>query len=182
VATYAVAIRKDVFFEAGGFPEAVKSASVEDELLGVTIYSGGHRILLAKDISVTHLARIDFKTLIKKAYMMSRDGIEFIFKYQKQQKTDFRKNHHHPSLIVSMLISPLIPVFLIASFLPRTGGIQALIWITVIFLIINLRFFLFVAMARGAWFGLKSVLTYYLFCLTALLGCARGGINYLLKK
>jgi GT2 family glycosyltransferase len=49
------AIRRDVFFEVGGFDDAYGAPSIEDVELGLRLTDAGHRIELAPDIQGKHL-------------------------------------------------------------------------------------------------------------------------------
>lgn len=51
------AMRRDVFFAAGGFDEAYREPSIEDIELGDRLHRLGHRIWLCPDVQGTHLKR-----------------------------------------------------------------------------------------------------------------------------
>jgi glycosyltransferase involved in cell wall biosynthesis len=171
LSTYAVAVKKDVFFEVGGFPEFVKNASIEDGLLGMALYSKGYRILLAKDIQVEHLAYFDMKRLLNRMFVMGRNAIEH-FGVQKQKKMELSKTPHTLNRIVTILLSPLILLFLMIIMLP-ISKIIVLLFILV-FLLINADFFIFVYKDKGMLFMLKSIIIYYLVCLSIFLGFLKG--------
>jgi len=59
------AILTDVFQKVGGFDEGFRRPSVEDIALGYTLREKGYRVLLKKDVFVTHLKRYTFLSLIK---------------------------------------------------------------------------------------------------------------------
>ncbi len=60
------AIRRDVFFEVGGFDEVrYPRPSIEDIELGYHVVNAGYKILLNKEIKVTHLKRWTLRGLLK---------------------------------------------------------------------------------------------------------------------
>jgi glycosyltransferase involved in cell wall biosynthesis len=59
------AIRRSVFLEYSGFNEAYGRPAIEDIELGYRLIRGGNKILLNRDILVTHLKRWTFFGLIK---------------------------------------------------------------------------------------------------------------------
>lgn len=179
LSSFTIGIRKDLFFEAGGFPERLKNASVEDELLGIALYGKGYNILLAKDIKVEHMAYFNIKKLLKRMFVMGRDAVEYSSRYGKLKKIKFSKTHHHPRLIASILISPLILFLLMIIMLPISRVPAVLVVGS--FLLLNMDFFIFIYKTKGILFMLKSIITYYFVCLSAFLGCIKGGINYLTK-
>jgi len=171
LSSYAVAVRKDVFFEVGGFPEFVKNASIEDGLLGMALYSKGYRILLAKDIQVEHLAYFDIKKLLSRMFIMGKDAIEHS-RAQKHKKMELSKTHHSVNQIVAILLSPLILLSLMTATLP-VPRILVVLFIS-IFLLINMDFLIFVYKYKGILFMLKGIIIYYLVCLSIFLGFLKG--------
>jgi glycosyltransferase involved in cell wall biosynthesis len=51
------AVRRNVFGESGGFDTGLYTRAIEDIELGYRLRDAGHRILLEKDLEVTHLKR-----------------------------------------------------------------------------------------------------------------------------
>jgi len=178
LSSYAVAVKKDVFFEVGGFPEFVKNASIEDGLLGMALYSQGYRILLAGDIQVEHLAYFDIRKLLSRMFILGRDAI-IHSRTGKNKRTELSKTHHRANQIVAILLSPLILVALMTAVL-AIGKMFALLFISA-FLLINAGFFIFLYKLKGIPFMLKSIIMYYLACLAIFLGFLKG-INYSIMK
>jgi glycosyltransferase involved in cell wall biosynthesis len=64
------AIRKQVFLDLGGFnAQRYPEPSIEDIELGRRLKARGHKILLSKDIQVTHLKRWSLPSLIKTDFL-----------------------------------------------------------------------------------------------------------------
>jgi glycosyltransferase involved in cell wall biosynthesis len=59
------AIRRSVFLEMGGFDTHYGRPCIEDIELGVRLHKAGHRIVLNKEIQVTHLKRWTFWSMVK---------------------------------------------------------------------------------------------------------------------
>lgn len=59
------AIRRSVFTKMGGFSARYTRPSIEDIELGMRMHAAGHRIMLNKDIQVTHLKRWTLWNIIK---------------------------------------------------------------------------------------------------------------------
>ena len=179
LSSYCIAIRKDIFFEVGCFDEQVKNSSIEDENLGIALYSKGHKILLAKDIKVEHLACYNLTKLLKRMLIMGRDKVEFLGRNPKTREMKWSKTHHTLNLIVSILISPFILIFFLIMIWSTSHIFFVLI--VLIFCIINADFFIFLRKTKGIVFMLKSIITYYLVSLSLFLGAVKGGVNYLIK-
>ncbi|MBU0666235.1 MAG: glycosyltransferase family 2 protein [Nanoarchaeota archaeon] len=176
LSSYCIAIKKDAFFDAGGFDESVKKASIEDENLGISLYSKGYKIFIAKDIQVVHLARFNFKKLIKRMFMMGRDRMKYSNKKIGVKKMKFSKTHHSKKLVFSILLSPLI--FLSIFLLFFTYGWITLFLLIFIFIIINSSFFSFIFKKRRAIFMFRSIITYYVVCLSVFFGLIKGILEH----
>src|SRR5262249_48591353 len=59
------AIRRDLFLAAGGFDEAYARPCIEDIELGARLRRAGRRIVVRKDVQVTHLKRWDLWGLVR---------------------------------------------------------------------------------------------------------------------
>jgi cellulose synthase/poly-beta-1,6-N-acetylglucosamine synthase-like glycosyltransferase len=180
LSSYAMAIRKDIFFKVGGFDEAIKRASVEDEHLGAALYSQGYNILLAKDIEVEHLVYFNIGKLLKRMFIMGEDNIKYFAVRSGLKRMNPLKTHHSLNLMASMLIAPSILFFLpIAVALPVTRILTVVL--ASLFLIINSDFFIFIYKNKGTVFTLKSVIIYYLVAIASFLGCIKGAVDKLIK-
>lgn len=179
LSSYCIAIRKDIFFEAGCFDEQVKNSSIEDENLGISLYSKGHKILLTKDIKVEHLAHYSLIKLLKRMFIIGRDRVESLGRNPKIREMKWSKTHHPLNLIASILISPLI----LTLSLIMMWSISQILFVLVVltFCIINANFFIFLLKNKGFIFMLKSIITYYLVSLSLFFGAVKGGMNYLIK-
>jgi len=180
LSSYCIAIRKKEFFAVGGFDHNIPNAAWEDEHLGLELYDRGYKILLAKDIIVEHLHYFNFKKLLYRMYMMGRDKVECIVLNPQIIKMPLSKTYHPKNLTISILISPLILLLAMIVMLPFVWvGILLLI---LIFSLVNFDFFIFIYKNKGSWFTFKSIITYYLVCLSIFLGFMRGGLNVILNK
>lgn len=177
LAAHCIAVRKDIFTSVNGFDEGVKHASVEDENLGLRLYFSGHKILLAKDITVQHMDYIGFRRIIKRMFYMGSDRVESFLKTPKTIDMDLSKTHHPLSLVLSILLSPVffLPLLPVIPFSMNATAVLA-----AVFLLINFRFFYFIKINRGVVFTVRSIAMFYLVCLTIVIGCMNGIKNRIL--
>ena len=160
VSSFAFAIRKKEFFDIGGFDERVKKATIEDALLGLALYAEGYRRILAPDIQVEHLSRFSFGKLIKRTYLLGRDGAEYLITYRNSH--NIWQATHSPITILSVFLAPICLV--LPVFLP-------------VFFLINIGFFAFLYKRKGLWFVIKSMAAYYVVRLVTFIGCVKGLLN-----
>lgn len=59
------AMRREVFLEHGGFDESYDRPAIEDIELGARLFNAGHKMILDRDIQVTHLKKWTFWGLLK---------------------------------------------------------------------------------------------------------------------
>ena len=121
----AMAVRKDIFMQMGGFDTKYKRASVEDIELGRRLFMRGHRVRLDKELSVDHDKRMTFKSMIANDFARAADRVEFILS-SKDIKDVFKKGRFEQSSIGKLFSIILVPFF----------------WISVMAGFFNARFFL----------------------------------------
>ncbi|MBU1913540.1 MAG: glycosyltransferase family 2 protein [Candidatus Omnitrophica bacterium] len=92
IATYCFAIRRQAFFEAGGFDAKIPGATVEDNDLGYRLFESGNLVVLNRNLTVTHLKRYSLKSLLKRAYIVSFNMVKFFLRirFTKQRKNASR--------------------------------------------------------------------------------------------
>jgi glycosyltransferase involved in cell wall biosynthesis len=86
--TSVTAVRKDFFFECGGFDQSIHKPSVEDRTLGQNIVTSGGRILLDKSLEVIHNKRMTLKGFIRNQFHRSRDLAKLLI---RQKESGFHK-------------------------------------------------------------------------------------------
>jgi glycosyltransferase involved in cell wall biosynthesis len=157
------AIRREPFFEVGGFDEKYGKPSIEDIDLGYRLRKNGHRILLFKNLRVKHLKRWNILSLLKADFFYR--ALPWTVLIMKEGKMIDDLN-----LKVSSRIS-LVCIYLLALTLPGSFYYP---WFLVLaypmlvsVLILNRNLYRFFRDKRGVEFMLKSIFwhwLYFLYC------------------
>ena len=71
-ATWCAAIKRETFIDIGGFNTSIPEPTVEDEELGYEIADRGQKIVLERNIRVTHLASYTISQFIRRRHRMTR--------------------------------------------------------------------------------------------------------------
>ncbi|MBI4843110.1 MAG: glycosyltransferase family 2 protein [Nitrospirae bacterium] len=78
--TSITAVKKDVFFKAGGFDKSYTGASVEDAEFGRRLHRQGYRITLNKKIKVTHLKKHSVSSLVRSDFRRASAFMKFLIR------------------------------------------------------------------------------------------------------
>jgi len=175
------AIRKRVFLEHGGFDESYHRPAIEDIELGFRMVRAGRRIQLDRTLQVKHLKRWSFWSLLKND-MVCR-GIpwtELILKSRFLPDDLNLERVQRLSVALMLLWMALLPATAIAGdargFDPRLAGV-ALVPPGIV-LVLNHRFYRFIAERRGIWFAAAAVPMHFLYHLNCGLSLLGGAIRY----
>ena len=155
------AIRRSVFFKAGGFPEHWRRPSVEDIEFGMAICRVGGRIRLDPGLQVKHLKHWDLTTLLRTdvfdraipwTVLMLREGA-------MPNDLNVRVDQRFSVALtcVALLLAPWFPVTACLAVLST--------------ILLNLSIYRFFADKRGWWFAARVVplhLLYFLYSGAAL--------------
>jgi GT2 family glycosyltransferase len=126
------AIRRSVFEEAGGFDTGPYTRSIEDVELGYRLRKAGHRILLDRDLHVTHLKRWTLASFLRTdALYRAVPWSRLIL--QRRLRLDHLnlKSEHRASVVLSLsvllalLLSPMTPAMLAFAALAVAGLVIA---------------------------------------------------------
>lgn len=172
-ATWCAAVRKDVFFEAGGFNTNIPEPTVEDEELGYEIADRGLKIALAKDLKVTHLASYTLfqfaRRRLRMAKAQAKSGWRSIRERMIKRYINFRETgtHHSRWVVLSILLVLVAGFALLASLAGALSGIFLPSWlpaaafiVILLALLCHLRFF----HSAVLHFGLKVLPGFMLLC------------------
>ncbi|MFC1561211.1 glycosyltransferase [Candidatus Latescibacterota bacterium] len=172
------AIRRDVFWEIGGFNEHYNRPSIEDIELGYRLKNGGYKTRLMKDLQVKHLKHWNLYILLKTDFFdRALPWTNLIFRYcQFMNDLNLKISDRFSIVFVYMLLLTLLAAFFIPWFFLLgvlcMGGLLALNW--------NLyRFF---KNKRGLFFVIKVILWHWFYLFYCGLAFSIGFINYYLKK
>ncbi len=152
------AIRREVFFEIGGFNERYAHPSIEDIELGYRLKAASHRILLARDIQVTHWKKWGAYNLVK------TDVLDRAAPWTELILDQIVRNKMAPMADLNLGAAYRISIFASFTFLAVLAAaafVPAILW-TVPFLIgafvvLHLPLFRFFHHQRGWMFCIKAV-------------------------
>jgi glycosyltransferase involved in cell wall biosynthesis len=167
------AIRKAAFDEMGGFDEDCRT--VEDIELGYRLFKRGHRILLNKQIHVTHSKEYTFFSLIRSDI---RDRAIPWTKLMLRERV-FRNDLSTKRSSILSTIAAFLALFALASIGIFWYSIYLFAFSCIGFLVLNLPFYRFIFKERGTLFATKSVFVNYLSYLYSGVGLVIGISQYL---
>jgi GT2 family glycosyltransferase len=153
-------IRRAVFLAHGGFdPELYRRPAIEDIELGYRLTRAGHRIVLARDVQVTHLKRWTLGRLIRTDILQRGVPWMLLILRSGTPETDLNVS---PGQRLSVGLTGLSLVGLCAAtFWPAALAISA--GCLACTLALNRRFYRFLARRGGPAFALKSVPLHHLY-------------------
>ncbi|MBI5376043.1 MAG: glycosyltransferase [Candidatus Schekmanbacteria bacterium] len=169
------AIRKDVFFEVGGFERkfGVK-ADIEDFEIGHRIVSRGHKMVVDKQIRFYHFEHSSrFTNLVKKLFKRTRLWMHLFWKRKKFEKNYVTAERSYAAIFAGLsflflVLAAISSIFLIPAvvsfilfvlldagfyrFLFKDGGLFFLIYALAV------HYFLTIVICTGAFVGLSQAL------------------------
>ncbi len=134
-ATWCAAVRKNAFEEAGGFNVSIPEPTVEDEELGYEIADRGGKILLARDLQVTHLASYEVGQFVRRRLRMARaqakSGWRSIRDRLLRRYVNLRETgtHHSRWVVLSIMLVLLSELLLATSLVQAFIGIDSWIYL-----------------------------------------------------
>lgn len=152
VSSFFIAIRKKDFFEADGFSESFKGATVEDVEFGYRACQGRAVVLQERKVQVDHLKEYNFFSLLK----TNHSRVKNLLKIRKIHTGKYKAGSDKPiSYFLNICLSPLIILNLII-FLSSGQFLGSLVAMTGFLFLMNLKFLHFLFDRRGIGFALKS--------------------------
>jgi len=180
-ATWCAAVQRDLFIEIGGFNTSIPEPTVEDEELGYEIADRGRKIVLARNIQVTHLASYTVAQFVRRRFRMAKaqakSGWRSIKERLLKRYINLRETGtHHSRWVVLSILLVLGAGFSIAAFpVGAILGVSGVQWLPaaasaaiVLSLLCHLNFF----RCAISHFGVKILPGFMLLCLLdmAILG------------
>lgn len=166
------AIRRNVFFEVGGFERQFGvAADIEDFEIGHRIVGRGYKMIVDKNVKFYHFEHSSrFLMLVKKLFKRTRLWIHLFRKSGK-----FEKNYATPSRSMAAVFAGLsLLSLLLAPFLNIAGIFFFIFFLMFIFL--DAGFYLYLLKDGGIFFMLFAVAAHYFFTLVI---CAGAGVGLL---
>lgn len=173
------AIKRSVFAEAGGFDAArYARPSIEDIELGARLVRRGRRIVLRKDIQVTHLKRWTLPGILKSdVWDRGVPWTELILREGSlPNDLNLRTSQRVSALLAAGLVAT-VAAGIVGLLGPPVAWPVAAIAILGVLMVINRDFYAFFRRERGVLFAARVVplhVLYYLYGMTAfVIGAAR---------
>ncbi len=163
------AIKNEAFLEIGGFDqEKFKTSSIEDIELGYRLKNNGYKILLDKTLQVKHLKKWSIKNylsaeIFRRAVPWSRLIIE-----TGNFHSDLNlKISDRISAFIVWFILLITTLFIVGLFI---NGIKLifielsiLLFLSILFLVLNYKFYKFLLVNRGFLFLIESIPIHFLY-------------------
>ncbi len=166
-------IRRDVFLAAGGFDPAYRF--MEDVELGYRLKSAGHRILLDRELQVTHWKSLDLVGLVRSDLFERAVPWTRIMLDKRVFSNDLNTQIHH---VVSVPVSFL----LLASLAAPAWWLWLSLPLVVVFVGLNYGFLSFVRKERGGWFALRAAALCWFGYLYSGLGAVLGTFEHFSRR
>lgn len=164
-------IRRDVFLLLKGFdPSLYRRPAIEDIELGYRLTQAGYRIALARDVQVTHLKRWTLSSMVRTDVLQR--GVPWMLLLlqsgQPEQDLNVRPGQRLCVLANAMGLLGLLA----APFWPPSAWL--LVLNLIVLLVVNRRFYRFLAGRRGPRFLVPSLGLHYIYfcCCGAAVGLA----------
>lgn len=174
------AVKKEAFFNVGGFDTELKKAGVEDNDLGYRLNDNNYKILLDKNIQFNHYKYISLLKLLKNDFLRASDRRKLMLRRNNTLR-DIYKHKRFISTpinhIYSAIIAPLIILFLFSSFFFIYNILFTTLFV-LLFFIYNRDYFFFVGKEKSYLF---AIMIYFLLIIDMLIvdfGIISGSITY----
>ncbi len=166
------AVRLDPFRAVGGFDPTFAIPSIEDIELGCRLSDAGHRIRLVKDLQAKHLKKWTAANLLRTD--LFQRGIPWTRLILRRQRLpgdlSVDRTARLSTLACALALGSLVAALRFPEALLATAVSLAFL------IVVNLRFYSFVARTRSPWFAFRTIPWHFVFyaeCgLAALIGTA----------
>lgn len=172
------AIRRDAFFQSGGYNETYCRPSIEDIELGYRLKKQGYRILLLKSLQVKHLKRWMAASLLKADFFYrALPWTELILRDRMFINDLNLTTESRLSVALTMTLLPLV----LASLWQPLLALPALA-AAVALLLINRSLYRFFREKRGRLFALRAIPWHWLYFLYSGLAFGTGVVLHALRR
>jgi glycosyltransferase involved in cell wall biosynthesis len=166
------AVRREVFFRLGGFDPRWRF--LEDIEFGHRLHLRGHRILLYKELQMTHCKRYTLRSLVRSDLIGRAIPWTQLILETRVVRRDLNLQWHN------LLSVPLAYLILISPTLLRVGRLRLLLAVLpLLFVAVNCRFLAFAYQEHGLLFAAQSCLMSWFSYLYSGLGLVLGVGSYL---
>ncbi len=167
-----------------GMKEFLSIARVADDTaLGQSYAAAGKPIFFLKDLQVTHLKKFTLVSFIQNDFHIPFDWAKIFLHYQGWRQIG--KNgtgycHSPKEQLISVVLAPLLMLLLIITACGQAPAFLSLAG-TLLWLLLNLGFLVFLAREKGPAFGAKAILVTFLDHLIMATGIVCGSVAFMLK-
>lgn len=169
------AIRRETFLRFGGFSSCYRRPSIEDIELGFRLVRAGERIRLVKDLQAKHLKRWTLHSMIRTDLLDRAIPWTRLILRSRSMPADLNLQWPHrlstvlwPLGVAAALVVPWRPVALAVAGSALVGAI-----------LLNVRFYRFLARRHGWWFALRAIPAHGVHFLCCAAGFAAGLVAHL---
>jgi hypothetical protein len=180
--TSVTAVKKDFFFQCGGFDLKIPGASVEDRTLGENIVNGGGKIYLDHSLEVVHNKELTAKGFYRNQFRRSRDLAKL---RERQKESGFlgdKGKSFGTNSKKAMLRLPVAwgGVLFLVLFLGTwlEGFLLGAVALGAVYLFLTKEWIGYLRRERGAWFALRGWAVDFTDALVTALGVAAGIFEY----
>jgi len=172
------AIRKEVFFDVGGFDKFYKKPSVEDIELGYRLCQKGYHITLKKDLQVKHLKHWSFTNMVyTDIFRRAKPWTLLLFLNPeiKQRDLNIKISQRWASIFIILFFGGLA----VSLFIPQLLLVSM---ISLVFIyMINYKFYNFLS-NRFRYFELPLVIAlHWIYYMSAMIGLFLGFFDFFLS-
>lgn len=176
--TSVVAVRKDAFWEAGGFVDILPN---EDRMLGIALKNAGHRILFDNAIQVRHYRTYRWPEFCRIELERARNIVMLHLETKVLRRGSMKE--HVPSIFtVATTLVVLFGVLVVLGFTVSPKVWLGLPVAAIGFALVMGPFFLFMLRHKGLVFAVKGTLLAGVDLALCMVGAARGATAFLLGR
>lgn len=168
-------IRRDIFYELGGFDEKIKGADVEDYELGYRLLKK-YKIYFDKTIQVRHRFPSTFRAIAKNFFQRGSSWTGLFLVRRK-----FDNVATTPKAALACILASLSTISLSILYFHKIFSLVFLLFF-LLYLYFSKGFFTFVYQEKGLLFFLKAIGLHFILNIILILGSIKGIFSYLFRK
>lgn len=176
-----IAVRKNTFLKLKGFNTNIKKATTEDEEFGHKLIDDGNKILISRDLNVEHSVNYTIGKFIRRNFTMYVETMKSFIRNKSYIKKVEQKNYSNV-LAGIPLIGLIILVFIMMIFYSNGKILIIFLILNTMFLLLHLKFTIFVGSAKGLLKALGVMICCYLDSFLMLIGIVFANISYIFGR
>ena len=175
------AVRKNTFLKLKGFNTNKKKATAEDEEFGYKLINDGNKILISRNLNVEHLVHYTTGKFIKRNFTMYVETMKSFIRNKSYIKKVKQKNYSN--VLAGIPLIGLIILMLTMMIFYSNGKILIIFSVlNIMFLLLHLKFVLFVGSTKGLLKALGVMICCYLDSFLMLIGIVFANISYIFGR